>query len=1013
MAEYHLHAKTHSRGAGKGAGGHVRYILREGAYAQKMVEQVDGTVVTRRLVSRGDEVLFAESAHLPAWAQDPADYWDAADRFERANGTVYREIEFALPKELADAENIALARAFAERLADVPGGKTPYTFAIHRSEKKPMLLHCHLMLSDKVNDGIDRDPALWFKRAAASPKNKNPVDPAQGGAPKTQARIGQEWLGEVVRPLWARLANDALAQAEVDARIDHRTLEARRREQEHLEERARAQGDEVAVRRHAQVADALDRPPEPKKGRVLTHGGPEKAPRRAAMVVDFAAAKAERAQAAEARRLAEATMERDRQAVEQAQAVLSAARARQAQRDPFEKMGVRDRWRKRHRARMDRVLDAETLAETRNGFRAPDPVAEDPARPAWVVYRERVLSEAYGAEVARALGRWVKVERHRDGLHIHNRSMDITDHGDRLVAGMGGSDREIEALLKLAAAKGWKSLVVTGTEDFRLRAGAAAQAAGFMLTDKDLVARIEARQRELVQAERERDLEAAPILAEWMRAHPKQAQAQRLAGGKLPWACPEGLDRRALQRPALWEAADAWTVGRYGETTAWQTLSKDPDPLKAQVAAAGREAALNAGAREGITLRVGRGAPQGAAGLEMSRTAEITRPQVERWAQEIQERQKRSGATMSIAVTFGGGVSVTEKVLVLEQLLRQSVRLDEAALGKAGDKDALDQARGRLNTHEPDGRQQAWYTLDLKRKAAQRRRDEAARIHAERVKKLDALALHLEQQGSADSGRLFQEAGFVVDEKGGYTYPDPDLPGVQKAWDALAAAQRKEVEADFQKRAESVGYRREKEEWSDAERDANPERAELLKEIQRDPSFKEMVETSYNQGRERARQERKEQALDDLVAEETAPGVRYPQRSRWREWRAQTLSRKYDPVYSAEMAERDIYCRWMPEYGSLYLKLGQAEVIDQGPLLLAKNGDSDIPLLIATAKAKGWDTLEFTGPAEFQEKAAVAVLQAGLSVADTDLAQRAQALIDAQEVVPPQPKGSTPGDDWW
>ncbi|MCY0871891.1 MAG: MobA/MobL family protein, partial [Acidithiobacillus caldus] len=397
MAEYHLHATTHSRGVGKGAGGHVRYILREGAYAQKTVEQGDGPGVSRRRVSRADEVLFAESAHLPAWAQDPPDYWDAADRFERANGTVYREIEFALPKELSDAENIELARGFAERLAAVPGGKTPYTFAIHRSEKN--LLHCHLMLSDKVNDGIDRDPVLWFKRAAASPKNKNAVDPARGGAPKTQARIGKEWLGEVVRPLWASLANDALSRAGVEARIDHRRLDERRQEQEYLAADARARGDEVAARRHERAAWDLDRPPQPKRGRVLTHAGPKAAPDRAAMVVEFAAAKAERAQAVQALRLAEEEAERARQAVERAQAVLSAARERQAQRDPFEKMGVRERWRKRQRARMDRVLDAETRAETRNGFRAPDPAAEDPARPAWAVYRERVLTEAYGADV--------------------------------------------------------------------------------------------------------------------------------------------------------------------------------------------------------------------------------------------------------------------------------------------------------------------------------------------------------------------------------------------------------------------------------------------------------------------------------------------------------------------------------------------------------------------------------------------------------------------------------------
>ncbi|MBN6742134.1 MobA/MobL family protein, partial [Acidithiobacillus sp. MC6.1] len=266
MAEYHLHAKTHSRGAGKGAGGHVRYILRAGSYAEKTVEQVNGAVVERVRIERASEVAYAESGNLPAWAQAPADYWDAADQYERANGTVYREIEFALPKELTEAENIALARAFAGHLADVSGGATPcrgatpYTLAIHRSEKDPLLLHCHLMLSDKVNDGIERDAALWFRRASNPGK-----DPARGGAPKTQARISKDWLGDVVRPLWERLANDALAHAGVDARIDRRTLDARRIEQEALAAQAKSEHHEIAALQHTRTAEVFDRPPEPKK----------------------------------------------------------------------------------------------------------------------------------------------------------------------------------------------------------------------------------------------------------------------------------------------------------------------------------------------------------------------------------------------------------------------------------------------------------------------------------------------------------------------------------------------------------------------------------------------------------------------------------------------------------------------------------------------------------------------------------------------------------------------------
>ncbi|MHB1883205.1 MAG: LPD7 domain-containing protein, partial [Acidithiobacillus sp.] len=136
---------------------------------------------------------------------------------------------------------------------------------------------------------------------------------------------------------------------------------------------------------------------------------------------------------------------------------------------------------------------------------------------------------------------------------------------------------------------------------------------------------------------------------------------------------------------------------------------------------------------------------------------------------------------------------------------------------------------------------------------------------------------------------------------------------------------------------------------------------------------------------------------DRATEQETRPGIRHPQRSTWQAWRAQTLTRKYNPAYSAEMAERDIYCRWMPEDGGLYLRLGKAEVIDQGPLLLAKNGTGDIPLMIETAQAKGWASLEFTGDAAFQEQAAMAALRAGLNVADADLARRAADALEVQD----------------
>ena len=287
---------------------------------------------------------------------------------------------------------------------------------------------------------------------------------------------------------------------------------------------------------------------------------------------------------------------------------------------------------------------------------------------------------------------------------------------------------------------------------------------------------------------------------------------------------------------------------------------------------------------------------------------------------------------------------------------------------------------------------------------------ERARIEAEREarrRKLVELEESLRNDADAriDLRQAYPAAGFRLGEREGrrvWIYPHGDLGTERKAvfearqaWNGRKQARQERERMEAEREARIKAQRRE----------AILERAQLRHgyrmdswEIRERWSFRQQEREREREAErlleEHERQEQEEHALDDLVAVETAPGVRHPQRNTWREWRAQTLSRKYDPVYSAEMAERDIYCRWMPEHGGLYLRLGKQEVIDQGPLLLAKNGEMDIPLLIATAQGKGWNTLEFTGSPDFQEKAAVTALQAGLAVADADLAERAQALIE-------------------
>lgn len=202
MAIYHLTVKSISRGKGS-AIARSDYIEREGKYQKDK-----------------EEVLFKESGNMPSWGElQPREYWQAADDYERANGRLFKQIEFALPRELTPGQQIELARTFCRELAHCPDGPLPYSMAIHRGHGQGNP-HCHLMISERVNDGHDRSPETWFRRASPGTLN-----PGAGGAKKTTALHPQEWLIST-REKWADRANIALARAGHHASIDHRSLAA-------------------------------------------------------------------------------------------------------------------------------------------------------------------------------------------------------------------------------------------------------------------------------------------------------------------------------------------------------------------------------------------------------------------------------------------------------------------------------------------------------------------------------------------------------------------------------------------------------------------------------------------------------------------------------------------------------------------------------------------------------------------------------------------------------------------
>lgn len=198
---FHFSVRSGSRAGGSCAGAAYDYITRGGEY-----DDPDR-----------DPATYTESDNMPGWAEDnPRDFWDAADMYERENGRLYVGADFALPRGLEEDDQAALATTLAHELTDEED--LPYTLAIHAgrdadgNEHNP---HVHLMISERKNDGISRPKEQWFRRA-------NRTDPERGGATKSRMFHGREWV-ERARERWADLTNKTLERAGRDERVDHRS----------------------------------------------------------------------------------------------------------------------------------------------------------------------------------------------------------------------------------------------------------------------------------------------------------------------------------------------------------------------------------------------------------------------------------------------------------------------------------------------------------------------------------------------------------------------------------------------------------------------------------------------------------------------------------------------------------------------------------------------------------------------------------------------------------------------
>ena len=155
------------------------------------------------------EIVLPEGVNAD-WARDRSDLWNAAEFAEkRKDARVAREFEIALPHELSAEQRLEAAREMAQELADRYGAAVD--FAIHAPHEASDVRnhHAHLLMTTRqVTEGGLGDKT-YLER-----ENKWLL---AHDLPTTDMQLRD------LRQRWEGIANERLAMAGLDIRIDHRS----------------------------------------------------------------------------------------------------------------------------------------------------------------------------------------------------------------------------------------------------------------------------------------------------------------------------------------------------------------------------------------------------------------------------------------------------------------------------------------------------------------------------------------------------------------------------------------------------------------------------------------------------------------------------------------------------------------------------------------------------------------------------------------------------------------------
>lgn len=201
MAIYHLSVKVISRAAGRSAVAAAAYRSADRLHDERLYRAHDFTNKSGVVHS---EVLLPENA--PDEWRDRERLWNDVEAFEkRKDAQLSREVEFAIPREMNQQQGIELARGFVQR-EFVDAGMVA-DLNVHwdigaDGQAKP---HAHVMLTMREIVVSDDREAVF----GAKVRDWN------------RTELVEQW-----RERWADHVNQRLAELDIDARIDHRSLEA-------------------------------------------------------------------------------------------------------------------------------------------------------------------------------------------------------------------------------------------------------------------------------------------------------------------------------------------------------------------------------------------------------------------------------------------------------------------------------------------------------------------------------------------------------------------------------------------------------------------------------------------------------------------------------------------------------------------------------------------------------------------------------------------------------------------